>query len=126
MDAHLDERLDLAALARRAHFSRFHFLRVFRNRYHETPHQYLTRRRLARARELLANTRLTVTEICFAVGFESPGSFSTLFRRSTGYSPSVYRAQAQEARRNPFRFIPACYRHKYGLTYEPLEESNFR
>ena len=71
--------LDLDELARAAHFSRYHFLRAFRRAYHATPHGYLTRKRIERAKELLAQSELTVTEICFEVGFESLGSFSNWF-----------------------------------------------
>jgi len=57
--------LDLDELARTANFSRYHFLRVFRRAFHATPHEYLTRKRVERAKELLAESELTVTEICF-------------------------------------------------------------
>lgn len=115
IDAQLDRPLDLDAMARAAHFSRFYFLRAFRKSFHETPHQYLTRKRIERAKELLAKSELTVTEICFAVGFESLGSFSTLFHKVTGWSPSIYRARVWEQRRNPRKFIPACYVLQFGL-----------
>lgn len=109
IDAQLDRPLDLEEMARAAHFSRFHFLRAFRKTFHETPHQYLTRKRIERAKDLLANGDLPVTEICFAVGFESLGSFSSLFHKVVGWSPSIYRARAWEQRRNPRKFIPNCY-----------------
>jgi AraC-like DNA-binding protein len=115
IDAQLDRPLDLETLARAAHLSRFHFLRAFRKTFHETPHQYLTRKRLERAKELLANSELPITEICFAVGFESLGSFSTLFHQVVGWSPSIYRARVWEQRRNPRKFIPACYIVQFGL-----------
>ncbi len=73
-----------------------HFARVFAAAYGETPRGYLTRRRLERAKTLLRTANLTVTEVCFTVGFESLGSFSSLFRRVVGQSPSGYqRASAQ-------------------------------
>jgi AraC-like DNA-binding protein len=115
IDAQLDHPLDLDAMARAAHFSRFHFLRAFRKTFHETPHQYLTRKRIERARDLLANSELPITEICFAVGFESLGSFSTRFHNLVGWSPSIYRARVWEQRRNPRKFIPACYVVQFGL-----------
>lgn len=115
IDEHLDHPLDLDAMARAAHFSRFYFLRAFRKTFHETPHQYLTRKRIERAKELLANSELPITEICFAVGFESLGSFSALFHKVTGWSPSIYRARVWEQRRNPRKFIPACYVLQFGL-----------
>ena len=60
-------------LAQRAYLSRFHFIRHFQQVIHQTPHQYVISRRLQRAKELLANSDLPVTEICLAVGFESLG-----------------------------------------------------
>ena len=72
--------------------SPYHFHRLFREVFNETPNQYLQRRRLIQARRLLASTDQSVTEICLAVGFESMTSFSALFRRTFGYSPREYRS----------------------------------
>jgi AraC family transcriptional regulator len=83
--------IDLAGIAREACLSPFHFHRAFTHAFGETPHQYLTALRLARARRLLESTRLTVTEISGAVGFESAASFSALFRRVIGVPPSALR-----------------------------------
>ena len=115
IDAQYTKSLDLDELARTANFSRFHFLRAFRRAFHATPHEYLTRKRVERAKELLAESELTVTEICFEVGFESLGSFSTLFHRIVGWSPSIYRARAWEMRKNPLKFIPNCYVIMHGI-----------
>ncbi len=115
IDAHLDQSLDLEVLAHTAHFSRFYFLSAFRQAFHETPHQYLTRKRIERAKELLANSEIPITEICFEVGFESLSSYSTLFHRVVGWSPSIYRARVWAQRRNPRPFIPACYVTQFGL-----------
>src|SRR5215217_3967089 len=109
IDARYSEPLDLDELARTANFSRYHFLRAFRAAFHATPHEYLTRKRVERAKELLAESELTVTEICFEVGFDSVGSFSTLFHKMVGWSPSIYPARAWEMRKNPLKFIPNCY-----------------
>ena len=109
IDAEYAQPLDLDELARNANFSRYHFLRAFRRAFHATPHEYLTRKRIERAKELLAESEFTVTEICFEVGFESLGSFSTLFHKLVGWSPSIYRARAWEMRKNPLKFIPNCY-----------------
>jgi len=114
--------LDLDELARIANFSRYHFLRAFRRAFHATPHEYLTRKRIERAKELLAQTELTVTEICFEVGFESLGSFSTLFHKLVGWSPSIYRARAWEMRKNPLKFIPNCYVIMHGIRVSDPEE----
>ncbi|MCI0414813.1 AraC family transcriptional regulator [bacterium] len=85
--------LNLDQIAKEACFSQYHFLRLFRQLFQETPHQYLTRRRIEKAKELLQGTRRSVTDICFEVGFQSLGSFSTLFHRMVGNSPLSYRVQ---------------------------------
>ncbi len=99
IDLRYAEPLDLAALAREAGYSKFHFHRAFAAAYGETPHAYLTRRRLERAKTLLRVANLSVTEICFLVGFESLGSFSALFRRVVGQTPSEYRRASVRAGR---------------------------
>jgi AraC-like DNA-binding protein len=84
--------LDVAALARQAHISPAHFSRRFKEAFGETPYQYVLTRRVERAQELLRNTELSVTEICFEVGFQSLGSFSSAFHRVAGVPPSASRA----------------------------------
>ena len=121
IDAQYAQPLDLDELARTANFSRYHFLRVFRRAFHATPHEYLTRKRVERAKELLADSEFTITEICFEVGFESLGSFSTMFHNIVGWSPSIYRARAWEMRKNPLKFIPNCYVIMHGI---PVSDSN--
>ncbi|HET6821607.1 MAG TPA: AraC family transcriptional regulator [Anaerolineales bacterium] len=122
IDTQYAQPLDLDDLARIANFSRYHFLRAFRRAFHATPHEYLTRKRIERAKELLAQSELTVTEICFEVGFESLGSFSTLFHKLVGWSPSIYRARAWEMRKNPLKFIPNCYVIMHGIRVSDPEE----
>jgi AraC-like DNA-binding protein len=104
----------LEALSRQAGFSRFHFIRAFRQAYGLTPYQYLMGRRIDKAKSLLANSDHSVTDICFIVGFQSPGSFSNLFRRLVGKSPMRYRQMVRE-RRAAARLIPCCYQTMYGL-----------
>lgn len=113
------EPLDLTALARAARFSRHHFLREFRREFELTPHQYLTRRRLEIAKQLLTSTELSVTEVCLAVGFSSLGSFSSLFRRHVGRSPADFRARRFAAPKLPPRppvLIPNCFLFRAGFT----------
>lgn len=86
-----DEPITLNDMARVACLSTNHFLRTFKQAFHQTPHQYLTRIRLERAQGLLAQTDQPVTDVCFAVGFESLGSFSWLFRQRVGLAPEAYR-----------------------------------
>jgi AraC-like DNA-binding protein len=94
IDRDYAEPLDLDALAAEAGYSRFHFARAFTAAYGETPRAYLTRRRIERAKTLLRTANLSVTEICFVVGFASLGSFSARFRKLVGQSPSEYRDAA--------------------------------
>jgi AraC-like DNA-binding protein len=89
--------LDVEALARDAHMSPGHFSRRFRAAYGESPYSYLMTRRIERAMALLRRGDLSVTEICFEVGFSSLGTFSTRFSELVGMPPSVYRQQADGA-----------------------------
>jgi AraC-like DNA-binding protein len=81
IDECYDQPLDLEQISGEACLSRYHFLRLFRRAFNKTPHQYLTQRRIEKAKELLASSGLTVTDVCFEVGFESLGSFSSLFHK---------------------------------------------
>jgi len=85
------ERLTLQDIARVASLSQNHLLRTFRNAFGVTPHQFLIETRLQEARRLLATSESTVTDICFQIGFESLGSFSSLFRSRFGVSPTASR-----------------------------------
>jgi AraC-like DNA-binding protein len=109
IDEYYDAPLDLEQIAREASFSRYHFLRLFRTTFDQTPHQYLVQRRIERAKMLLAAGELSVTEVCFAVGFQSVGSFSALFHRSAGYAPTEYRARVFRGLSLPRRFVPVCF-----------------
>jgi AraC family transcriptional regulator len=86
-----DQPISLADMAYVACLSPNHLLRLFKTVFHQTPHQYLINIRLAHAQRLLIETEQTVTDICFSVGFESPGSFSWLFKQRFGCSPLAYR-----------------------------------
>lgn len=90
LQEHYHEPVNLRALARAHRVSPFHLLRLFKRYHGQTPGQYLTDWRVRQARERLASG-MGVTETCFAVGFRSPGSFSTLFKKKTGLNPSSYR-----------------------------------
>ena len=107
IDRDYREEIGIAALASGAGYSREHFIRAFRAAYGETPGRYRTRRRVERARELLRSANLTVTEICYLVGFSSVGTFSTRFSELTGMSPTRYRAEA--ASRGGPAPIPGCF-----------------
>jgi AraC-like DNA-binding protein len=92
--------------------SRAHFSREFRRSFGETPHAYLLTRRLERAAAMLRTTDRQVAEICFAVGLESVGSFTTSFSRTYGRSPAAYRAAHPPAA--DLALIPACVLRAYG------------
>jgi AraC-like DNA-binding protein len=98
IDGNFNSPIDLDRLSREACLSRYHFHRLFTRIYRVTPHQYLTRKRIEQARACLASNELTITEICNEVGFESIGSFSTLFKKEIGHAPTHYRVQAHERR----------------------------
>lgn len=115
IDEQFDRCLDLDTLSSLANCSLFHFVRAFRGCFNETPHRYQMRRRVERAQLLLTTTTHSVTEICFEIGFESLGSFSSRFRQITGRTPTVYRARSRAQRRDPERFVPYCYLYRYGL-----------
>ena len=104
MDRDYAEPLDVPALARTALMSPGHFSRSFRAAFGETPYSYLMTRRIERAKALLRRGDLSVTEVCFAVGCTSLGSFSSRFTELVGESPSSYRAR----RHDESAVIPAC------------------
>jgi AraC-like DNA-binding protein len=87
----LDHPILLNDVAQEACLSPYYFHRAFTQAFRETPHRYLIRHRLEKARQLLSQTDRSVTEVCFECGFESPGSFSSLFRRRFGMTPSEFR-----------------------------------
>lgn len=97
--------LDIPSLARVAHVSEAHFIRTFRATFGETPHRYLQRRRVERAMHLLLETDQSVTDICFAVGFTSLGTFSRTFRDIVGEPPSGYRNRAERSTHG----VPTCF-----------------
>jgi transcriptional regulator GlxA family with amidase domain len=96
MDREYAQPLDVEALARGVNMSAGHLSRQFRAAYGESPYSYLMTRRIERAMALLRNGDLSVTEVCFAVGCSSLGTFSTRFTELVGVPPSVYRRQASD------------------------------
>ncbi len=98
------EPLDVEALARGAHMSAGHLSRRFRAAYGESPYSYLMTRRIERAMALLRRDDMSVTEVCFAVGCSSLGTFSTRFTELVGVPPSAYRRAARRSTEG----IPPC------------------
>jgi AraC-like DNA-binding protein len=107
-----EDQPDLRELGRVAGISPHHLLRVFRRTFGETPHQYLTRRRIERAKAALRAGR-TVTDTCFDVGFSSLGSFSTRFRRLVGVAPIAYQRSVRSIAPSPGLVaavaVPFCF-----------------
>ena len=112
MDLHFAEPIDLDRLAAEAGFSKFHFARACKAAFGETPANYLIRRRVERAKDLLRSANLTVTEVCMLVGFASLGSFSSRFSELVGMSPSSF--QRLSAARGGVPPIPGCFLMDWG------------
>jgi len=112
-------RLPLAAAARVACLSPWHFQRLFTRAFGESPHRFAARRRIELAKRLLAAGQLSVTEVCFEAGYESLGSFSAKFSAWVGRPPSAYRREVRRVfgYRAPWRiaFVPACFLGRFGL-----------
>jgi AraC-like DNA-binding protein len=109
--------IDLDQIAKQAFLSKFHFHRLFARIYRKTPHQYLTQVRLEAAKKLLAKEEISITAVANLIGFESLGSFSSLFSKQSGYSPQYYRNIAWLKHRllkeQPRRFVPHCFVEQY-------------
>ncbi|HVE56742.1 MAG TPA: AraC family transcriptional regulator [Pyrinomonadaceae bacterium] len=112
IDSNYAESIDAGKIADEACYSKFHFIRTFKSIYGKTPHQYLTAVRIEKAKGLL-ETGTSVTETCFSVGFDSLGSFITLFKRRAGLTPSEYRQsklqRKQQIIEKPLSFVPGCF-----------------
>ena len=110
-DARYAEPLDVDDLAAAAGLSRAHFSREFRRAFGESPHAYLLTRRLERAAALLRTTDRSVADVCFSVGLQSVGSFTSSFTRTFGQSPTAYRASFPPA--SHMARVPACIVRAY-------------
>lgn len=117
IDGHYAENIDLENIADEAYFSKFHFIKLFKKVYRKTPHQYLIYVRIQKAMDLL-NNGIAVSEVCHSVGFESLSSFSGLFKRVAGMTPSAYLEKQQKFNtqllKTPLNYIPGCFAEKHG------------
>jgi AraC-like DNA-binding protein len=111
LDRRYDAAITIEDLSREVALSPYYLIRAFKHVYKQTPHQYLVGQRIAKAKELLRNSELSITDICAAVGFESLGSFSTLFRKVAGVSPRAYRLNSQPIRNRAYIPLCICVRH---------------
>lgn len=125
IDNQYGEDIDLNNIADEAYFSKFHFIRTFKKVYGKTPHSYLKEVRINAAKELLKKN-ISITEVCFQVGFGSTTSFAGLFKKLVGLSPSAFQLQQQKRKTDialgPLHFIPNCFAETHGWT----KNSNFQ
>ena len=91
MRERLEQEIGLNELAALVNLSRFHFCTAFRMATGRTPHEWLTHQRIARARELLADPALRITDIALSVGYETPSAFAASFRKVAGVTPTEFR-----------------------------------
>jgi AraC-like DNA-binding protein len=119
IDNYFGDNIDLDNIADEAYFSKFHFIRLFKAIYGNTPHQYLTRVRIENSKEHLQKGN-SVTETCFTVGFDSVSSFTGLFKKYTGLSPSAFQRQCmkrqEQIKSTPLQFVPNCFAEQKGWT----------
>lgn len=119
MDTHYHEKIDLPDISDQACFSKYHFLRLFRQVYGKSPHRYLTEVRIQQAKKLL-EAGTSISQTCFEVGFESIPSFIGLFKRYVGISPGTYadqcRLESMEQKETPLKFVPNCFAENFGWT----------
>jgi AraC-like DNA-binding protein len=117
IDNHYSEPIDLNILSGEATFSKFHFLRLFKEIYGVTPYVYLKRIRIEKAKDLLSQG-MAIEEVCFHIGFDSVTSFTTLFKRQVGVTPAAFREDRLMRQQNivsaPLKFIPNCYAESNG------------
>lgn len=118
IDDNFQDTINLEKISQQAFLSRFHFHRLFRQVYKKTPHQYITKKRLDKAKNLLSENK-PVTDVCNEVGFESIGSFSILFKKEIGFAPQYYRNMAYKKKleqlAQPRKAIPHCFIENYKL-----------
>jgi AraC-like DNA-binding protein len=124
IDKFYTEKIDLDNISDEAFFSKFHFIRLFKSIYGNTPHQYLTNVRIEKAQQLLRGGK-SIKEVCFLVGFDSVTTFSGLFNKKVGKPPShyvsYYRQREIEVKKTPLAFVPGCYAYMHEWT----KNSNF-
>ncbi len=117
IDKNFEEQIDLERICSAAFFSKFHFIRLFKNSYGKTPHQYLIAVRIEEAKKFLAEGK-NISEVCYGVGFESITSFTGLFKRRTGFSPHEYQKRQQKIKKEtesvPLKFVPSCFAYSKG------------
>ncbi|KAB2915431.1 MAG: helix-turn-helix transcriptional regulator [Bacteroidetes bacterium] len=118
IDKHFALPVDLDTLSAEACVSKFHFIRTFKKSYNRTPHQYLTQKRIDKAKELLCKPKYSINTVCQRVGFESQQTFAQKFKQHTGHTPTQYRRMCivlqNVVKTAPARVIPFCFLSKLG------------
>jgi AraC-like DNA-binding protein len=109
--------ITLSTVAKYSNMSPYHFLRVFKKVYGETPNEFLIRLRVEKAKSMLITENVSVSEVCERVGYISLGSFSSLFCKQVGMAPTLYRRKLWSLSNQAFHFpsqaIPACYAYHF-------------
>ncbi|NOT75890.1 MAG: helix-turn-helix transcriptional regulator [Cyclobacteriaceae bacterium] len=125
IDSHYAESINLDNIADEAFFSKYHFIRLFKKSYGKTPHHYLTSVRIHHASLLLQSGKSAI-DVCHAVGFESVSSFTGLFKKIVGITPSLYQQRQlqikTDVQKAPLKFVPNCFAEAKGWT----KKSNFQ
>jgi|SRR5579872_4068302 len=127
IDDNYADNIDLDHISDEAFFSKFHFIRLFKKTYAKTPHQYLTFVRIEKSK-LLLQTDIPISEVCYAVGFDSASSFTGLFKRLAGQTPSAYQQEykrkQEEIKTAPLKHIPNCFAEKKGWVSHNLQRES--
>jgi AraC-like DNA-binding protein len=117
IDANYADKIDVDNISDEACFSKYHFIRLFKTVYGKTPHRYLSSVRIDKAVQLFKDGN-TVTDVCYAVGFETLSSFGSVFKSIVDKSPSAFLEEQQQRKlhiyKSPLHFVPGCFVHQFG------------
>jgi len=117
IDSHFSENIDVSNIADEACFSKYHFIRLFKSIYGKTPHHYLTKVRIDNAQLLLSEGK-AIMDVCVSIGFDSPTSFTAVFKKVVGKTPSAFqndqKTRQQAIRVNPLSAVPNCFAESHG------------
>ncbi|MCF6262393.1 MAG: AraC family transcriptional regulator [Xanthomonadales bacterium] len=113
LQEHFSDSFNLSKVAKYSCMSQYHFSRIFTNVFGESPNTFVARLRIEKAKNMLITEKFSIGEICERVGYTSVGSFSSLFKKQVGMSPTQYRRKlwglSNESLAFPMQSIPLCY-----------------